>query len=67
MTRENATVTAERARLANEFEAGQQEGFDAPADMLPVWYFDKPVVRLTARQRGYVFGKLLKEWEKGQG
>lgn len=65
MTRENATVTAERARLANEFEAGQQDGYAANPNPQPEWY-SKPYMHMTARQRGWIFGQLLQEWERGK-
>lgn len=60
MTRENASVTAERARLKAERLAGMQEGFAANPNILPDWYSNKTLVNLTARQRGYFVGRELR-------
>lgn len=57
MTTVNANVKSELARLADEKAAGIREGFAANVNQLPAFYFDKPLVKLTARERGYVIGR----------
>lgn len=67
MVIENAHVQAETERLRNEEEEGMAEGYDAPPNTLPGWWFSVPVGNLTARQRGYLFGKLTRMATRGQG
>lgn len=57
MTTVNANVRGELARLADEKAAGIREGFAANVNQLPAFYFDKPIVKLTARERGYMIGR----------
>ncbi|MCC6454175.1 MAG: hypothetical protein IT328_04480 [Caldilineaceae bacterium] len=60
MSRVNAHVATELAHLAAEWEAGMVEGYDANANRMPAFCFDRPYANLTARQRGYVFGRELR-------
>lgn len=57
MPKVNANVQSELAHLAAEKEAGIREGFAANVDALPAFYFDKPIAKLTARERGYFIGR----------
>lgn len=62
MTRENATVTVERARQREERDEGLVEGYEANPNILPVFFF-MPYSNLTARQRAYIFGREIKLME----
>lgn len=62
MTRENAAVTAERARQRNERDEGLVEGYEANPNILPPYYF-KPFSMLTTRQRAYIVGREIKLME----
>lgn len=59
---DNAHVREEIARLKREFDEGVSDGYDANANAMPDFY-SKPYKMLTARERGYIFGRMLKEWE----
>jgi hypothetical protein len=58
---ENATVQAQRARLREARLEGIDEGYHSITAPLPAWWFTAPPARWTAWQRGYVFGRLLRE------
>lgn len=60
---ENATVQAQRARLRDARLEGIDEGYHSANTPLPAFYH-KPFIKLTAYERGYVFGRLLKESEE---
>lgn len=57
---ENTHVRAETERLQAEFNAGMDEGYDKALLPLPGWYFEKTLTMLTARERGYFFGRELR-------
>ena len=63
MVIENASVRAERERLAQQFDDGVDEGYEANPNELPEWWFKLPPGRMTARQRGFFFGRELKRQE----
>jgi hypothetical protein len=64
--RVNAHVLTELKRLAAEREAGELEGYSADVNQLPE-FFAQPYIRLTARQRGFIFGRELRLQEmKGE-
>ena len=64
--RVNAHVLTELKRLTAEREAGELEGYNADVNKLPEFFY-QPYVRLTARQRGYIFGRELRLLEmKGE-
>lgn len=60
---EPASVTAERARLDAAWWEGADAGYHS-VEPLPAWWFDTPPARMTKRQRGYFFGKELRDSEK---
>lgn len=64
MTRPNDNVTKELQHLEEEWQAGIDEGYSQNPNTLPEWFFRKPVSMLTARERGYVFGRELKIHDK---
>ena len=57
--KENLAIQTERKRLADEYWAGMDEGYDANPNTLPEFFW-KPYVNFTARQRGYAFGRELR-------
>jgi hypothetical protein len=57
---ENAHVQTARAQTLSEYEQGFWEGYEVNLNLLPAWYFEKPLYRLTARQRGYWFGREIR-------
>ena len=59
---DNAHVKQELERLEREFDEVVSDGYDAHVNELPDFY-SKPYKLLTARQRGYIFGRTLKAWE----
>ncbi len=61
---ENAAVQNERARLANEWLEGADEGYHANVNALPEFWFTQTPARMTAWQRGYFFGRELKMSER---
>ena len=62
---EPAHVTAERARLAAQKLAGAVDGYHHAGSPQPS-FFNKPVNRLTAYERGYVYGVWLHEFEQDE-
>lgn len=62
MSRVNAHVNGELKRLAAERAAGELEGYEADPNVLPA-FFGKQVINLTARERGYWFGRELRIME----
>lgn len=56
---EPAHVRLERARLMQDWWTGLDEGYHADANLLPA-FWSKPLNRLTARERGYFFGRELR-------
>lgn len=62
MSRVNAHVQIELERLAGERLTGEREGYEADPNILPA-FFNKQVVNLTARERGYWFGRELRLME----
>jgi hypothetical protein len=63
---ENAAVQAERERLEQEWWDGALEGYEANPNELPSFWFTLPPGRMTARQRGYVFGHGLRMNERDE-
>jgi hypothetical protein len=61
---ENATVQAQRARLRDARLEGTDEGYHSANTPLPAWWFTTAPGHMTARQRGYFFGRLLREDEE---
>lgn len=66
MTTENASVRAIREKQAQEKAAGEMEGYEAlptaRAEFCRLFY-----KHYTAKQRGYIFGHMLAEWEQQRG
>ena len=63
---ESASVRAERARLDSEYEAGFWEGYEASPQTLPAFWFTKAPGHMTARQRGYFFGREVRRTESAE-
>lgn len=61
---ENHRVQAERQRLRDAFSDGMAEGYYDAAKPLPSWYFDRPLARLTARERGWWYGRETRTQEE---
>jgi hypothetical protein len=57
---ETEAQRVERAWLQNEADEGMVEGYESDLNVLPEWYFVQPLYKLTARQRGYWFGRELR-------
>jgi len=57
--KENAAVTAERKRLAEQYASGLADGYAQMAAPLPAFYAQKTLIQLTAYERGYFVGQQL--------
>ena len=63
----NAHVQGETDRLDTEYNAGVEAGYEANPNQLPEFYYSKPIYLLTARERGYFFGREIKLQEMKDG
>lgn len=64
---DNASVEAEKQRQRAQYEQGLQDGYDSLTKPLPGWYMSKPLVMLTAYERGWFVGRELAKEEQGYG
>jgi hypothetical protein len=53
----------EQEWIENEYDEGCLEGYEADPNKLPSWWYDTVPARLTARQRGYWYGREIKVQE----
>lgn len=58
---DNAHTRQVQADTADKYESGIDDGYRFIGYPLPA-FMSKPVMRLTAYERGFVFGWWLKEW-----
>lgn len=65
MTIPSENVQKELKHLEEEWQAGIDEGYSQNPNVLPEW-FSKPYIRLTAKERGYIFGRELRIHDKEQ-
>lgn len=63
---DNQSTRIEQTRLRDEFDAGLVEGYEASLNPLPTVAY-KSLRNLTARERGYALGWLLKMDELAGG
>jgi hypothetical protein len=63
---DNASVEAEKARIRAQYEQGQADGYATQAAPLPGFYTGKPLIMLTAYERGYFVGRQLAMEEQAQ-
>lgn len=64
MSRVNAHVAQEMARLQAEWDEGCVEGYESKT--LPDWYYTTPPYRMTRRQRAFVWGLWTRWLEEGE-
>jgi hypothetical protein len=57
MIAETEAQRKEREWIENEFDEGILEGYESNLNAPPLWFHNLPVSMLTARQRGYWFGR----------
>jgi hypothetical protein len=57
---ETEAQRVERAWLQNEADEGMVEGYESNLNELPAFYYEQTLYKLTARQRGFFFGRELR-------
>lgn len=56
---ENASIAAEKRRIAEQYANGLSDGYADVLGPLPAWFFTHPPAQQTAYQRGWVVGREL--------
>jgi pyridoxine/pyridoxamine 5'-phosphate oxidase len=65
VTIENLSTQATKRRLQSEFDNGMADGYDAANQPLPSFYLTKKLFELTARERGFWYGRETRLQEEG--
>lgn len=64
---DNQHTKTEQEATATAYDEGMVAGYDADPNHLPDWWFSKAPGYLTARQRGYWFGRETRMLEFQEG
>lgn len=54
---DNASVKIIQEEQAAEYDAGLVEGYESNVNVLPAFWFKKPLINLTNRERAYFVGR----------